>query len=122
MKKFEGRVTAVGPLVSEFLDHNIIVLFGQNAPEELAEFTIIHDGRDLAAPVTVGDHVHIDDARFEILAVGDVANDNLRHLGHLVLKFNGENEVEMPGDVCVVAQPLPPIAVGTTIRIEGASA
>jgi PTS system glucitol/sorbitol-specific IIA component len=121
MIKFEAHVVAVGPLVSEFLDENIVVLFGQNAPVELAEFSILHDGNGKAVrkPIAPGDAVVIGDRRFTVLAVGDVANDNFKNLGHLVLKFNGEREVEMPGDVCVEREPLPAIDVGTPIRVEG---
>ena len=44
--------------------------------------------------------------------------ENLANLGHLVLKFTGETEPEMPGDVCVQAKPLPAIETGMVIRIE----
>lgn len=117
--KYQGTVTAIGPFVQEFLDHNIIVLFGLNAPEELAEFAILQDGDNLKSELTAGDRVWIDDRSYGILAVGDVANDNLRNLGHLVLKFNGHTEVEMPGDVCVVEEKLPEITVGTVIKLTG---
>lgn len=119
MNKYKARVTAIGPLVSEFLDFNIIVLFGQNAPEELAEFSILHDGQTLHAPLVVGDTVHVGETSFQVLAVGEVANDNLANLGHLVLKINGEHEIEMPGDVCVEIKPLPEIVVGTEIVVAG---
>lgn len=117
MVKFTATVTHIGPFTSEFLDHNIIVLFGSSAPEELQEFSVIHDSETLHAQVAAGDRVKIADKQFEIYAVGEVANDNLANLGHLVLKFNGEREVEMPGDVCVEARPLPAIGLGTTIEI-----
>lgn len=119
MLKYEARVTVIGPFTQEFLDHNIIVLFGASAPEELVEFSVIHDGQTLHAPLVAGDVVQIGDEQFSILAVGDVANENFKNLGHLVLKFNGETEVEMPGDVCVEQRPLPAIEVGTTIKILG---
>ncbi|MEM7336370.1 MAG: PTS glucitol/sorbitol transporter subunit IIA [Chloroflexota bacterium] len=117
MLKYEARVSTIGPYTQEFLDHNIIVLFGDNAPEELVEFSVIHDGKELHDEIQAGDIVQIDDEQFSILAVGEVANDNFRNLGHLVLKFNGADEVEMPGDVCVEKRPLPPIAVGTVIKV-----
>lgn len=119
MLKYSATVTAIGPLTVEFVEAGILVLFGASAPEELQEFAIIHDGVDLAAPVAAGDTVKIDAASFNVLAVGDVANDNLKNLGHLVLKFNGQTEPELPGDVCVESQPLPPVTVGTVLRIEG---
>ena len=119
MLKYSATVTAIGPLTVEFVEAGILVLFGASAPEELQEFAIIHDGVDLAAPVAAGDTVKIDAASFNVLAVGDVANDNLKNLGHLVLKYNGQTEPVLPGDVCVESQPLPPVTVGTVLRIEG---
>ncbi len=118
MIKYQATITAIGPLVSEFIDHNILVLFGETAPEELAEFSIIHNGKDMQGTLAVGDLVCLGDAKFEVLAVGEGANDNLKNLGHLILKFNGETEPEMPGDVCVEAKPLPYIEQGLEIRIE----
>ncbi len=115
---YRATVTQIGPLVSEFIDNGIIVLFGLNAPEELAEFAILHDGKELVEPVMPGDLVVIDHEAFKVLAVGDVANANLAALGHLVIKFNGQTAVEMPGDVCLEAKSLPPVAVGTVLTIE----
>ena len=68
MIKYKATITAIGPYVSEFVDHNILVLFGQNAPEELAEFTVLHDGVTLHAPLSVGDQVFVGDES-EVLVV-----------------------------------------------------
>ncbi|CUS03751.2 putative PTS system glucitol/sorbitol-specific IIA component [Candidatus Promineifilum breve] len=119
VNKYEGQITAIGPYVVEFLEANILVLFGLSAPEELAEFAVLHDGTTLHAPLATGDTLYVGSSSFQILAVGEVANANLANLGHLVVKFNGENEPEQPGDVCAEALPLPEIAVGMRIRIEG---
>ena len=118
MIKFTARVTGIGPLTGEFVEAGMLVLFSASAPEELHDFAILHDGQGLQAPVAAGDDVHIDGRAFQVLAVGEVANDNLRNLGHLVLKFNGQSSPELPGDVCLEAQPLPAIAVGTLFTIE----
>lgn len=105
-------------MVSEFLEHNILVIFGASAPDELAEFAVIHDGEELVAPLEAGDTVLIDNDSYKVLAVGEVANINLANLGHLVLKCNGQNQPEMPGDVCLENKPLPLISVGTTLVIS----
>ena len=118
MIKYQATVTAIGPYVAEFVDHQILVLFGSEAPEELAEFSILHDGKDLMGELIAGDIVYLNDFPYEILAVGEVASSNLKNLGHLILKFNGETEPEMPGDVCVESKPLPEISPGLKIRIE----
>lgn len=118
MIKYRAKFTQIGPMVSEFVDNGILVLFGADAPEELAEFAIIHDGKELAAPVEPGDIVKIESHGFTVLAVGEVANKNLANLGHLVLKFNGQAVVEMPGDVCLESKPLPAVDVGMVLTIQ----
>lgn len=118
MIKYKAHFTQIGPMVSEFLEHNILVIFGASAPDELAEFAVIHDGEELVAPIQAGDTVLIGDEPFKVLAVGEVANINLANLGHLVLKCNGQDAPEMPGDVCLENKPLPPITVGTTLVIS----
>lgn len=121
MVKYETTISAIGPLAAEFLDAGIVVLFNETAPEELAEFAVLHGGAVLQSRVAVNDLISFDDVSFRVLAVGNVANDNLANLGHLVIKFNGNHVVEMPGDVCVEAIPLPTIRVGTRLRIISAN-
>jgi len=117
MIKYDCTVTSMGPLTEEFINAGILVLFGENVPEELIEFSILHDGTELAQEVAPGDQVRIDEQSFRILAVGEVANTNLANLGHLILKFNGETEPELPGDVCVEARAVPEIKPGTRFLI-----
>ena len=118
MIKYIANVRAIGAEVNEFLEHGILVLFGEDAPEELAEFAAIHDGTELLSPVVCGDIVWLDTASFRVTCVGEVANTNLETLGHLILKCNGASVPEMPGDLCVERKPIPPLFVGMTIRIE----
>jgi PTS system glucitol/sorbitol-specific IIA component len=117
MIKYSARITGLGPLLSEFTEAGVLVFFGQNAPEELTEFAVIHDGQALAAPVAAGDEFVIGDERYRLLAVGEVANQNLASLGHFIIKFNGAAEPEMPGDICAEARPLPKIEVGMQFQI-----
>lgn len=117
MKKYSATVLSVGPLLEEFTEAGILVFFGANAPEELHEFSVIHDGTTLEADLEPGDFVSLDGEEFKILAVGEIANQNFRNLGHLVLKFNGETVVDLPGDVCVEAKPLALLHPGSKIEI-----
>ena len=39
---YSSTVTAVGDLVPEFRDQGILVFFGEGAPSELHEFSILH--------------------------------------------------------------------------------
>lgn len=117
MNKYSATVLHVGPLVSEFTDAGILVFFGESAPQELYEFSIIHDGTTLETDLVPGDFVRLDGEEYEILAVGQVANSNFRILGHLVMKFNGKTAVEMPGDVCVEQKSLVALHPGSSIEV-----
>lgn len=119
MVKYEAVVTGIGPLVTEFTEAGVLVFFGEQAPEELREFAILHDGKTLAADVTPGDLIRLNDDQFRVLAVGEVANQNLSALGHFIVKFNGESTPEMPGDMCAESRPVPAIAVGMRLQIIG---
>ncbi|HQV27467.1 MAG TPA: PTS glucitol/sorbitol transporter subunit IIA [Thermoflexales bacterium] len=115
--KYDRRVTSVGELINEFVSAGILIFFGAGAPEELAEFSVIHEGPPLLEPVAPGDVVTVAGETYTVLAVGDVANTNLANLGHLVLKANGLDAPELPGDVCVEAKPFPAVGVGDTFSI-----
>jgi PTS system glucitol/sorbitol-specific IIA component len=111
------QITRLGPLAGEFTAAGVWVLFNESAPEELAEFALLHRGAAPTRPLAPGQQIVIDDARYQILAVGPIANANLAALGHLVLKANGAAEAELPGDVCVEARPLPEPRVGMWIHV-----
>ena len=119
MIKYNATITQIGPLVKEFIEAGILVFFGEDAPPELVEFSIIHDGKHLEKDLAPGDVIHIDDEQYKVLAVGDVANQNFSNLGHLIMKFNGKEKPELPGDICVEEKPIPGIDIGTKILIEG---
>lgn len=117
--KLRSRVVAVGEAVEEFLKAQILVFFQEGAPEELAEFSVLHAADINLATVAPGDVLLLGQESFDILAVGEVANQNLAQLGHLVVKANGATQVEMLGDVCVTAKPLPRLHVDDPIEIRG---
>lgn len=114
---YSSVVTAVGALVADFREQGLLVWFGENAPEELHEFSILHKvDYSKRAPI-VGDTIAINDSHFRVLAVGAVASENLLNLGHLDLKANGLTDAELPGDVNVEECELPAINVGDRLQI-----
>jgi glucitol/sorbitol PTS system EIIA component len=120
--KYHTIVTDVCDMAAEFADAGILVFFGPDAPEELHQFAILTEASKLRADVEVGDIVVIDDAPFPALCVGPIANQNLANLGHLVVKFNGLLDPELPGDISLPAVPAPPVKPGTVIEITGGGA
>ena len=126
MLVYSTTVTAVGELVSDFREQGILVFFGEGAPIELHEFSVLHKVEVSQRAPEVGDLIRINSEdfseEFQVLAVGSVASDNLLNLGHLDLKANGLSEAELPGDVNVEARPLPMIKVGDKLEIIAKSA
>ncbi|MER3417557.1 MAG: PTS sorbitol transporter subunit IIA [Chloroflexota bacterium] len=117
--KLRSHVTAIGQGVEEFRAAQVLVFFKEGAPEELAEFSILHAPELNLATVVPGDILRLGPELFRVQAVGAVANENLANLGHLVVKANGRTDPELPGDVCVEAKPLPRLQVGDVIEIWG---
>jgi glucitol/sorbitol PTS system EIIA component len=117
--KYRSRVVSVGELVDTFVEQQVLVFFQAGAPEELAEFSILHDPLTPTATVVPGDELRLGAEPYGILAVGDVANDNFASLGHLVVKANGRMDPEMLGDVCVENKPLVMLAPGDEFSILG---
>jgi PTS system glucitol/sorbitol-specific IIA component len=114
---YDTHVTAIGDLVPQFREQGMLVFFGANAPEELHDFCILHVVNSQADALVAGDVITIGDKSLTVLAVGDVASQNLMNLGHLNLKANGLTAAELPGDVNVEVQELPDVEVGTRIVI-----
>ncbi len=117
---YATTITAVGELVPDFREQGVLVFFGENAPIELHEFSILHKPDvEVRAPLT-GDTIRLSNNAFNVLAVGSVASDNLLNLGHLDLKANGLPEAELPGDVNVEAGELPMVKVGDRLEVFSA--
>ena len=115
---YKTTVDKIGELVPAFREQGMLVFFGANAPEELHDFCILHTVEFKDDALKAGDVITIDETSFEVLAVGDVANENLMNLGHLNLKANGLTTAELPGDVNIAVTELPEVNVGTRIVIN----
>ncbi|QBS36619.1 PTS sorbitol transporter subunit IIA [Thermaerobacter sp. FW80] len=118
MTVFESRVLELGPEAEELIAAGFLILFGPSAPPELRQVAVIHEPRHHRAPLEPGQHLWVGPNRYTITAVGSMANQNLQNLGHVVIKFNGRTEPELPGDVCVETWPTPAVRPGMWIRVE----
>jgi glucitol/sorbitol PTS system EIIA component len=119
--RYQSTVTGVGELAGEFFAEGIVVLFGDDAPEELREVAVVHAPQITDGGLEPGDRIVLGDAALTVTAVGPVANENLVNLGHLVIKRNGATTHAQPGDVCCDKGVIPALAPGDEIRIEAGS-
>lgn len=118
--RYSTTVTQVGGLVGDFSEKGMLIFFGENAPAELHDMSVLHRPDIAEGGLSVGDVLILDDHEFPVLAVGHVANDNLVNLGHIDLKFNGETTPPLGGDVCLPKQTPPTLVPGSIFRIVAA--
>lgn len=118
LKIFESVVTGIGEAATEFFQAGMIVLFGNESPPELQEIAVIHGPARCDGVVRPGHLLCMAGRSYRITAVGSVAQQNLEELGHAVIKFNGREQPELPGDLCVEALEAPVLRLGDRISIE----
>ncbi|MBV7390662.1 PTS glucitol/sorbitol transporter subunit IIA [Enterococcus alishanensis] len=117
MSVFETEVTKIGPEAEMFRAEKMLILFGDNAPEGLAEYCYNIVMAKSASDITTEMVLNFDDKSYKITAVGNVVDKNLNELGHITVKFTGEMEAEMAGTLYVEATEMPQLAIGTKISI-----
>ncbi|MBE3592238.1 MAG: PTS glucitol/sorbitol transporter subunit IIA [Thermoanaerobacter sp.] len=119
---YETIVTKIGAKVQDFYSEKIVILFGDNVPDELIEYCVLHNSKIDKAHIDyknieVGDILKINEEKFKITAVGELVNVNLKNLGHITIKFDGSTIAELPGTLHVENKNIPIINVGDAIVI-----
>ena len=114
---YENQVKGLGAFVEAFKDERLFILFGDNAPEELKDYTYHVSVNPVNGTISAGQYLQVDDMEYKILAVGEEAPVTLAGLGHCSFRFNGSSEVEMPGSINLEDKEMPEVKVGTRIRI-----
>ena len=119
MKKiFEAKVIQVGPEAQNMIqDANMLILFGEEAPEDLAEYCFKIDNKNLLGSILEGGKLVVDNQEYSISSVGNVVEKNLTGLGHITISFDASEEGSLPGTLHVAAEKEVVIVQGTTIQI-----
>lgn len=115
---YETEIVDFGSSAEMFKAENMMILFGDNAPDDLADYSYIINIRPVEGSIEPGMVVSIGEKSYEITAVGNVVEKNLGDLGHITLKFDGATEAELPGTLYLEDAALPDLAVGTKIKIQ----
>ncbi len=117
------RVTAVGPEVADLAEGGVVILFADGAPPELAEVSILHsvEGKPSEMTPPLGSAIQIGNVSAKITGIGEYAWQKVRDIGHVVITFNGSEQVERPGEICAseidTEELVSALKVGTTITI-----
>lgn len=117
-KIFEASVTAIGAEAQEMIAAaNLLILFGDGAPADLADFCFTIDNKRLTGSIHTGGQVVVDGQPYPITAVGQVVETNLKNLGHITIAFDGSTEGSLPGTLHIDAPHQVHIKEGTVIQI-----
>ena len=115
--KFDTQINNIGPSVTDFLGEKMLILFGENAPAELAEYCLLINVKDVEGDIEVGDTLLLGDHEYKITAIGDAVKKNLSSLGHITLKFDGSENPELPGTLYLEDTEIHEVKTGDQIRI-----
>lgn len=115
--KFDTQINNIGPSVTDFLGEKMLILFGENAPAELAEYCLLINVKNVEGDIEVGDKLLLGNHEYKITAVGDAVKKNLSSLGHITLKFDGSKNPELPGTLYLEDIDIHEVKLGDQIRI-----
>ena len=73
MHIYSSEIVRIGEQAKLFLDEGIVVFFGDNAPEELQDFAVIHKLEEITGEIKVGSEVTLSGVC--LLYTSDAADD-----------------------------------------------
>ncbi|MGE8203748.1 PTS glucitol/sorbitol transporter subunit IIA [Heyndrickxia sp. NPDC080065] len=112
-------VQEIGVLVPTFKEDKIVILFGPQAPQELREISVIHEFEELTEEsIKEGGTIRFDEEEFTVTAVGSLANQNFKELGHISIYFQEPQGEVLPGSVFASPHQFPTIQEGTVISFK----
>lgn len=114
---YRTKITEIGALVEELMEQNILIVFNDNAPDQLKEIAVLHTIEEFSKDVTIGDVIIFGEKDYVVTAVGEEANHTLRTSGHCTFSFNGSDTVSLPGHIEVTGNSIPAINVGDCFEI-----
>ncbi|HIH5775434.1 TPA: PTS glucitol/sorbitol transporter subunit IIA [Citrobacter werkmanii] len=113
---YQTTITRIGQSATDALCDQMLITFREGAPADIEEFCFIHCHGELNGALQAGLQFELGQHHYPVTAVGSVAEQNLRELGHITLRFDGLSEAEFPGTVHV-AGPVPDdIAPGCILK------
>jgi PTS system glucitol/sorbitol-specific IIA component len=115
--EYKTTVTKLGDSYGEIFEQGLIVVFNDNAAEELAELSAVHTSAVLPTDVKPGDEVVLGTKRYTVTAVGSEANYTLRKMGHVTFVFTGDNKAELDGHIVLKGDGMPELKSGSPFEI-----
>jgi len=113
---YQTTITRIGQSAPDALCDKMLITFREGAPADIEEYCFIHCHGELKGALRPGSQLELGDICYPVTAVGDVAEQNLRELGHITLRFDGQTEAEFPGTVHVTGPVPEALQAGCTVK------
>ncbi|MBV8041981.1 PTS glucitol/sorbitol transporter subunit IIA [Pluralibacter sp.] len=113
---YQTTITHIGASARQALDDQMLITFREGAPADIEEFCFLHCHGDLVGSLRVASALKLGGQCYPVTAVGDVAEQNLRELGHITVRFDGQSTPEFPGTVHVRGPVPEDIAPGCELK------
>ena len=113
---YQTTITRIGASATMALEEQMLITFREGAPADIEEYCFIHNHGEFSGALAPGAELQLGEQRFPVTAVGAVAEQNLRELGHITLRFDGHSEAEFPGTVHVSGPVPDAIAPGCILK------
>ena len=115
---YQTNIKAIGTEAEAFEEEKMVILFGDNAPDELIDFCYIIDINEVEGEITEENILKIDDEEYKITKVGTAVRKNLNDLGHITLKFDGSEHAEQSGTLYLENREMPKFKENSTLVIK----
>ena len=118
-KYYSTKIVGIGGEVEKFTSLvKMLVIFDDSMVlPELRNCAVLHSGNKLTDVIKPGDVLQLAGSEFKILSVGNEVNNNIKSLGHIVIKFNDDRDDLLEGSIHVEDKPIPKIRIGDEIAI-----
>lgn len=113
-----SKITGFGDMALDFLGENMLIVFNEGAPPELAEISVLHTKAEVEKDIEVGDEIILGDKTYTVSAIGGEANYTFKTMGHCCLMFNGKDETELPGQIELKGNGLPELKINDKFEIN----
>ncbi|MBU0278443.1 PTS glucitol/sorbitol transporter subunit IIA [Gemella sp. zg-1178] len=117
--KYNSEVVNIGgDALSLYEGIKSLILFNDSVLDEsLKDIALVHKSSQLLEDIAVGDEIRIGENELYVTAVGDVALETFKNIGHLTMRFTGSGEVNLPGEIAVFGE-LKNIKIGDKFTIK----
>lgn len=110
-----SKVVTLGDQVHELLQGNMLILFSDAVPDELAEYCVLHQSKQSLDPMVDYHYLRIGEHVYNIIDFGEEAYQTWNELGHLTVRLASEAE-RLPGSIYVEGDCLLLPSIGDEIQ------